>query len=487
MNLAIKTDLAQLANKIMVERGLEPEFSKEELEQLSQIKNPAPFSSKYEDLRQLLWCSIDNDDSRDLDQLTYAEKGKDGKMTLWVAVADVDALVKKNSPIDDHASANTSSIYTPAKIFPMLPEKLSTNFTSLNENEDRAAMVVKIEINKSGDIENSSIFQAMVHNYAKLTYNAIGDWLEGEKNIPDHAAKVPGLEKTLKIQHEAAQILKRNRQKAGALTLQSSEAEVKIQNDDSIEIHLPYDNYAHQLIEEFMVAANRSMAQHFNEAELPNLRRIVRTPKYWDKIVEIASDYGESLPQEPNSKALEAFLVKWKDKDPDSFPDLSLTVIKLLGRGEYFVEDGKENPPGHFALAITEYTHSTAPNRRFPDLITQRQYKAFLRGEKPPYSVHELRALASHCTKQEDAVMKVQRQLNKSAAAMFLSSQIGETFKGIVTGVNEKGTWVRVFEPAVEGKIVKGYEKLRVGQKVTVQLKSVDVSKGFIDFNSLKN
>jgi exoribonuclease II len=485
--MVVMVDLARLANQMMQEKGLQPEFSKDELQQLSQITHPAPLSPKYVDLRSLLWCSIDNDDSLDLDQLTYAETGTDQRTTLWIAVADVDVLVEKDSPIDIHAKINTTSVYTPAKIFPMLPDKLSTNLTSLNENEDRIAIVVKVQINQMGDIENSSIFQAIVHNYAKLTYNAVGGWLEGNNAIPDQVKQVPGLEGALKVQHEAAQRLKQKRHEGGSLTLESSEAEVKISSDEQIVIQLAAHNFAHQLIEEFMIAANRSMAQHLAEAKIASLRRVVRAPKYWDRIVELAQGYGEGLPEQPDSKALEAFLIKRKKVDPDTFPDLSLTIIKLLGRGEYIVENDSEQPLGHFSLAVSGYTHSTAPNRRFPDLITQRQYKAFLRGGEAPYPLKELYHLASHCSQQEDAAMKVERQVNKSAAALLLSSQIGKIFKGIVTGAGEKGTWIRIFQPAVEGKIIQGFEKLKVGDKVSVQLKYVDVAKGFIDFARVRS
>lgn len=481
--MKIATDLAQLANQIMQEKGLQPNFSKEELQQLSQITHPALLSSIYMDLRSLAWCSIDNDDSLDLDQLTYAEIGDDNKITLWIAIADVDALVSKNTPIDIHAQMNTTSVYTPAKIFPMLPEKLSTNLTSLNENEDRVAIVVKIQINQTGDIENSSLFQAIVHNYAKLTYNAVGGWLEEKNSLPEEISRVPGLEKTLRIQHQAAQILKQNRHAAGSLTLDSPKPEAKVENNGQIVIQCSSPNFAQQLIEELMVAANRATADHFKEAKIVSLRRVVRIPKYWNRIVEVAKSFGEDLPEEPDSKALDAFLIKRKKMDPASFPDLSLTIIKLLGRGEYVVENEEENPVGHFALALSDYTHFTAPNRRFPDLISQRQYKAFLHGQKNfSYTSQELNSLAKHCTLQEDAANKVERQLNKSAAAALLSSQIGSVFKGIVTGVGDKGTWVRIFQPAVEGKIVQGFEKLQIGDKVSVKLTYVNIPKGFIDF-----
>lgn len=477
-----RVDLAKLADEIMEERGLVHEFSEDVLRELSKINQPAPLPSHYEDLRSLLWCSIDNDDSRDLDQLTYAEAGDAGKKTLWIAVADVGALVSKGSRIDGHAEINTTSVYTPAKIFPMLPEKLSTNLTSLNENENRVAMVVKIQIDQEGEIQESSIFQGFVHNYAQLTYNAIGSWLEGNLTLPDKVREVPGLENSLRIQHEAAQSLKKKRHESGSLTLESPEAEAKIFKDDQIVIELAPHNFAHRLIEEFMIAANRTMAEHCKEAKIVSLRRVVRTPKYWDRIVEVAKSFGSNLPVEPDAKALDLFLIDRQAADPQGFPDLSLTVIKLLGKGEYVVESPEDTTSGHFALALTDYTHSTAPNRRYPDLITQRQYKAFLQGEKAPYSLKDLQFLSAHCTQQEDAAMKVERRMNKSAAAVLLSSQIGKAFNGIITGASEKGTWVRLFTPAVEGKVVQGVKNLKVGDKVSVRLLYVDIAKGFIDF-----
>lgn len=478
-----RVDLELLAKQMMEERGLEPEFSVEELLQLSQINHPASPPSPCTDLRSLLWCSIDNDDSRDLDQLSYAEKAEDNKAIVWVAIADVDALIQKNSAIDLHAQTNTTSVYTPAKIFSMLPEKLSTNLTSLNENEDRIALVAKIMINQKGEIQNSSFLQAIVHNYAKLTYNAIGGWLEGTTNLPDKVHQIPGLEKALKCQHEIAQILKQRRHDLGSLTLDPSKVEAKLIHHQEILLEISPHNFAHQLIEEFMIATNFAIASHFREAKIASLRRVVRVPKRWSRIVEIAKKLGEHLPDQPDSKALDDFLIKRKAQDPQSFADLSLTVIKLLGRGEYIVENTKDSPVGHFGLALPNYTHSTAPNRRFPDLISQRQYKAYLRNEQGPYSVEELHWLADHCTQQEDAATKVERQITKSAAAMFLSSQIGAVFQGIVTGTDyEHGTWVRIFHPPVEGKITKGFENLDVGDKVSVKLMCVNIPKGYIDF-----
>lgn len=475
-------NLETLAKHVMSDWGLAPEFSVDALEQASEIKAAAPMPNSAEDLRSLLWCSIDNDDSRDLDQLTYAEQGPQDTATVWVAIADVDALVAKNSAIDQHAQINTTSVYTPAKIFPMLPEKLSTNLTSLNEGQDRVAVVTKMEIDSAGKILSSTIFQAEVNNKAKLTYSSVGAWLEGTKEIPEKVAKTVGLEGVLRIQHKIAQQLRVRRHTIGSLTLDASKVEAKVSTTDKILLEVSPHNFAHQLIEEFMIAANISLASHLIKEKIPSLRRVVRVPARWDRIVEIARDLGENLPLEPDSKALDGFLIKRQQEEPETFQDLSLAVIKLLGSGEYVVENVGDTPIGHFGLALSDYTHATAPNRRYPDLISQRQYKAFLRKESPPYSVKELSQLADHCTKQEDAATKVERHMNKSAAATYLSGFIGSVYKGIVTGAGERGTWVRVFNPPVEGKVVKGFKKLDVGDRVSVKLVSVDIARGFIDF-----
>jgi exoribonuclease-2 len=473
-------NLAFLAKQVMKSRGLKPDFSPEVLKEVEQIQQPAKLPEAITDLRKLNWCSIDNDDSRDLDQLTYAEK-VGSSTVMWIAVADVSAITAKDSAIDQHAEINTTSVYTPAKVFPMLPEKLSTNLTSLNENEDRLSTVIKILVNQNGDVEESSILQAVVHNRAKLNYNEIGAWLRGEKSTPSKVKNLPGLEQTLKQQYEISKILKKRRHQSGALSLQTSEAIVKVFGDELF-ISQPTYNEGRQLIEEFMIAANVEMAKQLEKAKVSSLRRIVRVPKRWSRIVEVAKELGELLPDEPDALQLDAFLLKRKRIDPDSFHDLSLTVVKLLGRGEYVVQKYGEPSIGHFGLALKNYTHTTAPNRRFPDLITQRQYKAFLNQENPPYSLQELEILAEHCTKQEDAALKVERQTNKSAEALFLSSSVGKIYKGIITGASEKGTWVRISQPPIEGKVIMGFEHLDVGNKVTVQLVSVDVPRGFIDF-----
>jgi VacB/RNase II family 3'-5' exoribonuclease len=449
---------------------------------LETIKEPASIRNNIKDLSQLLWCSIDNDDSKDLDQLTLAEKLPNQKTRLWVAIADVDALVAKNSPIDQSAQVNTTSVYTPAKIFAMLPEKLSTNLTSLNEKENRLAVVIQMDITAAGEIVEPSIYRAMVYNKAQLNYRTVGEWLESKGNIPEKVKLVDGLENALKCQHEITQVLKERRQEMGALSLETAEVEAKWRKDTGLLLEPVKHNAAHQLIEHFMIAANSVVATFLKNEKISSLRRVVRIPKRWDRIVDLAAENGEKLPQVPDSQALDQFLIKMREKDPTTFPDLSLTVIKLLGNGEYVVEKSGDLPLGHFGLALREYTHSTAPNRRYPDLITQRQLKAYLEKQSLPYEDTELEILALHCSQQEDAATKVERQMNKTAAALLLSSSIGSIFDGIVTGASDKGTWVRIFNPPAEGKVVKGFEGVDVGDHVRVRLVGVDVPKGFIDF-----
>ena len=477
-------DLAQLAVKVMEAHGLEPFFPHEVEEQLSRINEPAKPNSKTVDQTHLLWCSIDNDDSLDLDQLTYAEPGKDGGTTLYVAIADVDAVVFLKTAIDVHASLNTTSVYTPARIFPMLPVKLSTNLTSLNEGVERVAIVVSVNVSPEGDILNGDICQAVVKNVAKLTYNGVGAWLEGG-SIPEKVKAVAGLEQNLLLQNQIAQKIRNKRHALGALTLDPVDIEAKVVNQTEVLLEQPTQNLAQFLIENFMIAANHIIATKLLAAKIPSLRRVVRVPKNWPRIVEVAAILGEKLPEEPDAIALENFLVRRKKAAPDLFQELSLTIVKLLGRGEYVVETAGDKPIGHFGLALKEYIHSTAPNRRYPDLISQRQYKALIFGKQNPYTFEEITKLAEHCTAQEDAVNKVERQLTKSAGALLLSSQIGRMFNGIVTGVNEHGTWARVIDPPVEGKIMNGATKLSVGDKTLLELVSVDIERGFINFNAL--
>jgi len=480
--------LQSIAHRAMLERGLLPDFSTEALVELGRLQVPATIDSKtVRDMRNLLWASIDNDDSRDLDQLTVVEAMSTDKVKILVAVADVDALVKKGSAINEHARHNTTSVYTAAMIFPMLPEKLSTNLTSLNFNEDRLSVVVEMVINADGSLQNSDVYQARVRNHAKLAYNGVAAWLEKNGVIPEAIVAVQGLAENLQLQDRVAQSLKDFRHIHGALSLETIEAKPVFDGDQIRSLEIEEKNRAKEIIEDFMIAANGVTARYLSAKKSPSIRRVVRTPKRWERIVEIAADHKFKLPELPDSKALEEFLIKQKTADPLRFPDLSLAVIKLLGAGEYIAELPEGNVPGHFGLAVKDYAHSTAPNRRYPDLLTQRLLKAALEGKPVPYSKDELDVLAVHCTEAEDAANKVERWVEKSAAALLLESRIGEQFDSIVTGASEKGTWVRLLSMPVEGKLVDGFEGLDVGDRMRVQLTSVDVQQGFIDFKKVSS
>lgn len=478
--------LQSIAQRAMLERGLLPDFSGEALAELGKIVSPATMTDRpVRDLTELLWASIDNDDSRDLDQLTVAEAMHGDKVKILVAVADVDALVKKGTAIDEHARHNTTSVYTAAKIFPMLPEKLSTNLTSLNFNEDRLSIVVEMVIGADGSLLDSDIYRARVRNHAKLAYHSVAAWLEGNGTVPEAIAAVNGLAENLRVQDSAAQRLKNIRHVHGALSLETIEARPIFESDTLRELHVEEKNRAKDIIEDFMIAANGVTARYLSSRKFPSIRRVVRTPKRWDRIVEIAREHNFTLPADPDSKALEKFLVSEKTADPLRFSDLSLAVIKLLGAGEYIAELPSDTAPGHFGLAVKDYTHSTAPNRRYPDLITQRLLKAAIEGKSSPYSKNELDLLAVHLTEEEDAANKVERQVGKSAAALLLESRIGERFDAIVTGASDKGTWARLLEIPVEGKLVHGFERLDIGDRIRVQLVSTDVERGYIDLRSV--
>jgi len=478
--------LQSIAHRVMFERGLLPDFSNEDLSELEKIQAPAALNGEsMRDLTELLWSSIDNDDSFDLDQLTVAESLPGDKVKILVAVADVDALVKNGSAINEHAHHNTTSVYTAAEIFPMLPEKLSTNLTSLNFNEDRLSIVVEMVILADGSLQGSDVYQARVHNHAKLAYNSVAAWLTGSGPIPEQITAITGLDENLRLQDQTAQRMKNFRELNGALSLETIEAKPVFDGDQIRVLEIEEKNRAKEIIEDFMIGANGVTARFLSSKKFPSIRRVVRIPKRWDRIVEIAGEKGVTLPSVPESKALEEFLVKQKVEDPLRFPDLSLAIIKLLGSGEYIAELPDGNFPGHFGLAVKDYAHSTAPNRRFPDLLTQRLLKAALEGNPLPYSMDELDVLATHCTETEDVVNKVERQVEKSAAALLLESRIGEQFDSIVTGAAEKGTWVRLLNVPVEGKLVSGFDGMDVGNRVRVQLISVDVQKGFIDFKKV--
>ena len=478
--------LQKIAYEAMLERGLLPEFSGEALSQLAMIKGPAALDGgTIRDQTDLLWASIDNDDSLDLDQLTVAEALSEGKVRIMVAVADVDSLVQEGSAIDKHARTNTTSVYTAARIFPMLPEKLSTDFTSLNFNEDRLAIVIDMEIEADGSLKKAEIYMARVRNRAKLAYNSIAGWLEGNLPEPEAVSAVKGLDENLRLQDKTAQSMKNLRHIHGALSLDTLETKPIFEGDQIQDLEVEEKNRAKEIIEDFMIAANGVTARYLSDRKFPSIRRVVRIPKRWDRIVEIAEEHGFSLPETPDSKALEGFLVKEKADDPVRFPDLSLAVIKLLGAGEYIAELPDGVIPGHFGLAVKDYAHSTAPNRRYPDLLTQRLLKASLQGMPVPYTKDELDILASHCTEAEDSANKVERRVEKSAAALLLESRIGEVFDSIVTGASEKGTWVRILSVPVEGKLVDGYEGLDVGERVRVKLVDTNVERGFIDFKKV--
>jgi exoribonuclease-2 len=473
----------------MLERGLLPDFSPAVLAELDRIQvsavanaEPAGDPSVVRDLTDLLWASIDNDDSRDLDQLTMAEAVAGNNVKIRVAVADVDALVKNGSAIDEHARHNTTSVYTAAKIFPMLPEKLSTDLTSLNFDEERLAVVVEMTIGVDGSLEDSDIFRARVRNHAKLAYNSVAAWLEGNGSVPEGVAAVNGLDASLRMQDRIAQSIKNLRHVHGALSLETIEAKPIFAGDQIRDLEVQQKNRAKELIEDFMIAANGVTARYLAARKFPSIRRVVRTPKRWDRIVELAQQHGFTLPDNPDSKALDEFLITAKAADPLQFPDISLTVIKLLGAGEYIAELPGDTAPGHFGLAVQDYAHSTAPNRRYSDLITQRLLKAAISGQTAPYSYVELDVLAKLFTAEEDAANKVERQVCKSAAALLLESRIGEQFDAMVTGSSDKGTWARLLSIPVEGRVVRGFEGADVGDRIRVQLISINIERGFIDF-----
>jgi exoribonuclease-2 len=478
-----RTILQRIAHQAMVAKGLSPDFPAQALTQLAGIHGPATGTDgSTRDLRNLLWCSIDNDDSLDLDQLTVAEALPGGAVTILVAIADVDALVKKRSALDDHARQNTTSVYTVAETFPMLPVKLSTDLTSLNAASDRLAIVIEMVFTGDGTLQSSDIYEAKVRNFAKLAYNSVAAWLEGSGPMPQAIGAVSGLDENLRLQDRVAQKLRALRHLQGALDLETLEARPVFAGDELKDLVADKRNRAKDIIEDFMIASNGVAARYLVSRKFPVLGRVVRVPKRWDRIVQLAAERGSKLPQEPDAKALEQFLVSAKAADPLRFPDLSTSVVKLLGPGEYVVQLPGGDATGHFGLAVKDYAHATAPNRRFPDLITHRLLKAAMAGSACPYENNELADLAQHCTEEEDAAKKVERQVTKSAAAILLQSRIGEQFDAIVTGASVKGTWVRLLDPPVEGKLASGFEGMDVGHQLRVQLVHTDVERGFIDF-----
>jgi len=481
-------NLVSAAHAAMIEHGFQPDFPAGTDRELAAIQaHPEPpVSQGIKDLRNLLWSSIDNDTSKDLDQVEWAEKLPDGRIRVLIGVSDVDSRVAKGTLLDTHARSETTSVYTGVRVFPMLPPELSEGITSLNENEDRLAMVVEYAVDASGTVADGKAYRALVRNHAHLAYNAVGQWLEGSGPAPAKVAANADLAAQLKLQDQAAQQMQGGRFQHGALDLETIETRPVMLADEAIDIARQQKNRATSLIEEFMVAANGVMAKTFDEAGVASIRRIVRIPKRWERIVEVAEGLGTKLPAEPDSKALNDFLLLQKQKDPDHFPDLSLAVVKLMGPGEYVLVKPNEVSPGHFGLAVQDYTHSTAPNRRFPDMVTQRIIKALIAKASQPYSEGDLNSIAQRCTLMEDASRKVEREMQKRIAAVVLHPRIGQTFRAIVTGVNNYGTFVRALEPHVEGMLVNagkpGTSGLDVGDRLTVRLVSTDPERGFIDF-----
>ena len=476
-------NLQAIARQVMQAQGFQPDFPPEARKQLADIRAHPPQlkpSEKVRDLRNLLWSSIDNDTSKDLDQIEVAERLPNGDVKVMIGIADVDSFVGKDSPIDQHAERETTSVYTGVSIFPMLPNELSTDASSLLENEDRLAMVTEFVVNAGGSISSSNVYRALVRNKAQLTYHAVGAWLEGTAAAPPKVAASSELQTQLKLQDDVAQALRKLRFEHGALNLDTNEALPVVLNEQVVDVLNQGKNRATELIEDFMIAANGVVARLLEKVS--SLRRIVRTPDHWDGIVRLAVAQGEKLPGEPDSKTLNNFLLKRKAADPDHFADLSLAVIKLVGPGEYVLERPGEPAQGHFGLAVQDYTHSTAPNRRFADVVTQRLIKALLDGKSGPYSDNDLAAIASNCTEKGDAARKVEREMSKRLATIAMSHRVGETFDAIVTGVTPKGTFVRVLQPHIEGLLAQGAQGLHVGDKLRAKLVRTDVQHGFIDF-----
>jgi len=476
-------DLQAIAKQVMQQRGFEPDFPPQVAQQLADLKAHPPqiaANGDIRDLRNLLWSSIDNDTSRDLDQIEVAERASNGDVKIMVGIADVDTFVPKQTAIDQHAARETTTVYAGVRNFPMLPEELSTGKTSLLENQDCLSVVIEFVVDSTGVVNAPNVYRAVVRNKAQLQYNSVGAWLEGKSAAPPKVAASSDLQAQLKLQDEVAQKLKDQRFQHGALTLQSDEVQPLMLNDQVIDVVKQQKNHATELIEDFMVAANGVVARLLEKVS--SLRRIVRTPERWDRIVQLAATKNEKLPAQPDSKALNDFLLRRKAADPDHFADLSLSVIKLIGPGEYVLERAGEVAPGHFGLAVQDYTHSTAPNRRFADVVTQRLIKALLAGQSNPYSDNELTAIAANCTQKEDAAKKVEREMSKRLAAVAMQHRIGEVFDAIVTGATEHGTFVRVMQPHIEGLLARGEQGLDVGDKLRVKLIRTDVQRGYIDF-----
>ncbi len=478
-------DLQAAARQTMLEHGFEPEFPPQVQQQLADLKGHPPQvvpTADIRDLRDRLWSSIDNDTSKDLDQIEVAERLPNGDMKVLVGIADVDAFVPRGTPIDVHAGKETTTVYTGIRNFSMLPEPLSTGASSLLEAADKLSVVIEFSVSSDGTVHSSSVYRAIVRNKAQLTYDAVGAWLENQAAAPPKVASSADLQAQLKLQDQAAQALRTARYRNGALNIETIEVHPVMLNEKIVGVARQEVNHATELIEDFMIAANGVVARLLEGKKVSSIWRVVKTPERWPRIVELAAKLGEQLPAVADSKALNDFLNKRKAADPDHFTDLSLAVIKLMGPGEYILERPGDPETGHFGLAVQDYTHSTAPNRRYADLVTQRLVKAVLLTQPAPYTDAELAAIALNCTTKEDAARKVEREMTKRIAAVAMSSRIGEVFDAIVTGVTPKGTFVRVLKPAIEGLLAQGQQGVDVGDKLRVKLIRTDVQHGYIDF-----
>lgn len=478
-------DLDAIARRIAAKYGFQTDFPADATAQLGALTQPAPIPAGVRDLRPMLWSSVDNATSLDLDQAEVAEQLRDGSIRLLVAVADVDALVPKGSPLDLHAQANSTSVYTGIDVFPMLPEQLSTDLTSLNQDADRLSVVIETVVDAQGEVQKHDVYRAVIRNQAKLAYDDVGAWLDGA-TPPAMVVGNAALQEQLRLQSEAAQRLKAQRERHGALEFETLEATPVAKDGQIVDLALTRKNKARDLIEDFMVASNIAIAVYLESKGRSGIRRVVREPERWSRIVDLAKQYGTTLPAVPDSLALSKFLIARRVADPVRFPDLSLTVVKLMGPGEYALDLPGKDPGIHFGLAVHDYAHATAPNRRYADLVTQRTVKSALDGTAAPYADDELAQIAAHCTEREDAATKVERTMRKVAAALLLAHRIGEVFDGIVTGASDRGTFARLFHPPAEGMVVRGAHGLDVGDKVQLRLVHADPQRGFIDFEAVR-
>ena len=485
MNQLTISHLDALARQVLIDNNFAPDFPSQVIdaaESLDKQQITSSADSSVKDLRSLLWSSIDDAASLDLDQVEFAEKLPNGDIRLLVGIADVDEFVPKDSVIDRFAARNTVSIYAASRVFPMLPKQLSTDLTSLRESVERLAVVIEMIVGANGDVQTGDVFRAVLRNRAKLSYEEIGAWLDDSSKIPASVSQTSGMEAQIRLQYETALRLQNFRKQKGALEFETIEAKPVIADGEVTDINAERRNAARDIIENFMIAANVQTAEFLENRNVPSLRRVVKTPARWNRIVAIARTFGEILPENPDSLALAEFLARRKAADPTHYPDVSLSIIKLLGAGEYVVQEAGADAGGHFGLAVPDYTHSTAPNRRYTDLIVQRLVKATLEEKPAPYNFEELTQITARCNERESAARRVERQIRKTVAASVMASRVGEVFDAIVTGINENGTFARVLRPPVDGRIVENEANLQIGEKIRVRLISTNVQRGFIDF-----